>query len=59
MNRAKKKIIIFPHTNADKIRIMTDEELADWIHERDCNTILYGYHSKSAILEWLKEEIQE
>lgn len=46
-------------TNADRIRAMTDEELAEWINQHDCHTNLYGYDPKDAILDWLKEEIED
>lgn len=44
-------------TNADRTRSMTDEELAEWIFKHDCHTLLYGYDSKDAVLNWLKQEI--
>ena len=54
----------FPITNADRIRAMTDEELAEWISEyTDC---LCGIHKPGCSktkgtcvatwLDWLKEE---
>lgn len=43
-----------PLTNADRIRAMTDEELAEWINKHDCHTNLYGYDPRDAILDWLK-----
>ena len=46
-------------TNPDRIRSMTDEELAEWINKHDCNTNLYGYDPKDAILDWLKEEVDD
>ena len=46
-------------TNADKIRAMTDEELAGWIIKHDCHTLLYGYNPKDAVLDWLKQEVDE
>ena len=45
-------------TNADRIRAMTDEELAEWINKHDCHTNLYGYDPKEAILVWLKQEVE-
>ena len=48
-----------PQTNADCIRAMTDEELAEWIHKHDCHTNLYGYDPKEDTLEWLKQEAQD
>ena len=46
-------------TNADRIRAMTDEELAEWINKHDCHTNLYGYDPKEAILDWLRQEVQD
>ena len=48
-----------PMTNADRIRQMTDEELADWIaqyercveHKRKCDSQCY-----LCWLDWLKQE---
>lgn len=48
-----------PRTNADRIRAMTDEELAEWIMKRDCHTDLYGYYPKDAVLDWLKQEVTD
>ena len=45
-------------TNADRIRQMTDEELAEWIAKHDCKTNLYGHWPKDAILDWLKQEVK-
>ena len=44
-------------TYADSIRAMTDEELAEWIFKHDCHTLLYGYDPKDAVLNWLKQEV--
>lgn len=53
-----------PQTNADRIRMMSDEELAEVISNLgDCDTC-YLYHKgcniniscKDAVLEWLKKE---
>ena len=46
-------------TNADKIRAMTDEELAGWIMSHDCKTNLYGYLSREETLDWLKQEVSD
>ena len=55
-------------TNADKIRSMTDEELAEWFHriQYDVSDYYCGGHSceptlptgKESWLDWLKEEAQ-
>jgi hypothetical protein len=39
-----------PHTNADRIRQMSDEELAEWLEE---HCFQYGW------LDWLKQEVEE
>ena len=42
-------------TNADRIRAMTDEELAEWI---SCNCTGDGYgNSTGEWLDWLKQEV--
>lgn len=45
-----------PQTNADKIRGMTDEELADWVWGAESSGRAYGPRGKKAWLDWLKEE---
>ena len=57
-------------TNADRIRNMTDEELAEWILEKDdnwenickqCKTDTYcedDIDCKIAILNWLQKEVE-
>ncbi len=47
-------------TIADKyFHNATDEEIAKWIHRHDCHTNLYGYDNEEAILDWLKQEVQD
>ena len=59
-------------TNADKIRAMTDEELADYIHgvseatkpcvrcSEECDFCEHwGEECKKRILKWLHEEVEE
>lgn len=47
-------------TNADKIRQMTDEELAIWIVHKTEGNGFDGYEEVvNAWLEWLKEEVKE
>jgi hypothetical protein len=48
-----------PISNADRIRAMSDEELADliWIAESDGRA--YGPRGKKAWLDWLKQEATE
>ena len=44
-----------PQTNADRIRSMTDEEMAEWL---SCNCTGDGYgNSAEDWLDWLKEEV--
>jgi len=44
-------------TNADRIRNMTDEELAEWL---SCNCTGDGYgNSAEDWLDWLKEEAKD
>ena len=50
-----------PVTNADRIRAMSDEELAEWLAEHqkigDAETHRDGY--RQLWLDWLKQEAQE
>ena len=53
-------------TNADRIRQMTDEELADWITDGHdlcdlCQFSTCGPESvcEKGVLEWLKQEVSE
>jgi hypothetical protein len=52
-------------TNGDKIRAMTDEELAEWLDEfgncRCCADIPTRCHMEccSGHMEWLKQEVSE
>ena len=45
-----------PITNADRIRAMTDEELAEFLGENDSNFPI-GDHKKEW-LDWLKKECE-
>jgi hypothetical protein len=46
-----------PPTNADKIRQMTDEELAEWLC---CNCAGDGYGNRAEDwINWLKQEVLE
>ena len=57
-----------PQTNADRVRAMTDEELAEWFHriQYDVSDYYCGCHSceptlptgKERWLGWLKQEAQ-
>ena len=46
-----------PITNADRIRAMTDEELADWVWGAETAGRAFGPRGKQAWLDWLKEEV--
>lgn len=58
-----------PKTNGDKIRAMTDEELADWLtdgHDKCdiCKLCSFGAcriesECEKGVLEWLKQEVRE
>ena len=43
-------------TNADRIRNMSDEELAEWLHYHYEN---YVFVTESEVLEWLQAEVKE
>lgn len=54
------------HTNADRIRNMSDEELAEWINTKDaCGQCAYELESlcmeepcTNGILKWLQSEVK-
>ena len=46
-----------PQTNADRIRTMSDEELAEWVWGAETAGRAYGPRGKNAWLDWLKEEV--
>ncbi len=48
-----------PMTNADRIRSMSDEELADWVWGAETAGRAYGPRGKKAWLDWLKEEAHD
>lgn len=45
-----------PQTNADRIRAMSDEELADFLNEKMIAAVVLGWESW---LDWLKQEAVE
>ena len=45
-----------PKTNADRIRNMSDEELAEWLHYHYEN---YVFITESEVMEWLQAEVKE
>ena len=48
-----------PITNADKLRAMSDEELADWVWGAETAGRAYGPRGKKAWLDWLREEASD
>ena len=51
-----------PMTNADRIRSMNDEEMCNWLFQRDCTNIAafleyggMGVMNAVQLLEWLKQ----
>ena len=46
-------------TNADRIRAMSNEELAEWLLNHDNITAEKGRLSKDELLQWLKSEVKE
>ena len=46
-------------TNADRIRAMTDKELAEWIEEISLHTEWTFYLQGGTWLDWLKKETEE
>ena len=53
-----------PKTNADRIRAMSDEELAEWIHKILKSNIapwatVRGADKRGNLLDWLKQEATE
>ena len=55
-----------PKTNGDRIRQMTDEELADWLTDGhdNCDLCQFGtcrpeFECEKGVLEWIKQEVSE
>ena len=46
-----------PKTNADRIRSMTDEELAEMLCSGTCK-YCHSYNKDCDILEWLRKEVE-
>ena len=51
-------------TNADRIRAMTDEELADWLNAVLTSNvapyaIVRGANKRGKLLDWLRQEVQD
>ena len=54
-----------PQTNAQKIRSMSDEELCNWLFQRDCTNIAaflehggMGVMNAVQLLEWLQQPME-
>lgn len=48
-----------PKTNGDRLRAMSDEELADWVWGAETAGRAYGPRGKKAWLDWLIQEAQD
>ena len=48
-----------PQTNADRIRSMTDEELAEFVWNVESSGKFYGPRGRKLWLDWLKQEASE
>ena len=46
-------------TWGDKIRSMTDEELANWVWGVETAGRAYGPRGKKAWLDWLRQEVKD
>ena len=54
-----------PMTNADRIRSMSDEEMCNWLFQRDCTNIAafleyggMGVMDAVQLLEWLQQPME-
>lgn len=45
-------------TNADRIRSMSDEELAEWVWSAESSGRAFGVRGKNAWLKWLKATVE-
>jgi len=62
VSKAERELVrkIQKQTNADRIRAMTDEELAEWIVEVECEAYrLDGTYGSDYWLKWLKQEVSD
>ena len=53
-------------TNADRIRAMSDEELRNWLCQRDCKNIAAflqhgcaGVMNAAQLLDWLRQPVEK
>lgn len=47
---------VYKRINADRVRAMSDEELAEWVWGAETAGRAYGPRGKKAWLDWLKQE---
>lgn len=47
-----------PQTNADRIRAMSDEELAEYLYVKTCEDGYPQFTSRNDWLEWLRQEAE-
>lgn len=61
VSKAERELVrkIQKQTNADRIRAMTDEELADWINGVIQHGGVIPYGGTGVTLDWLKAEVEE
>lgn len=54
------RLLVLPtvKTNADKIRQMSNEELAEWLVSHDMKCFDDGHLSKDGYVDWLKQEVE-
>ena len=48
---------VIRRTNADRIRSMSDEELAELLYETETQYLPIGLHVENGWPEWLKQEV--
>lgn len=54
-----KEEVAVKSSRADKIRDMSDEELAEWLVSHDMKCFDDGHLSKDGYVDWLKQEVEE
>ena len=60
------KLVCMAKTNADRIRAMSDEELCNWLFQRDCKNIAAflqhggaGVMNAAQLFDWLRQPVEE
>lgn len=56
--KAEIHLIEEPKTNADRIRAMSDEELAEWLNGQYEYASIMGWQHDSSLLDWLQSEAE-